>query len=312
MLKHNFVSAKANTPDPDDIDAGKWNEDHVIDADGATMATRADAPAAPAAGKLVMFGKLIGGGALPAFVGPSGFSSALQPFLGRNKVMLYAPQGNSTSVTQLGAGFSSTGTGASRNVTTTNFFASIRRIGFTTATTANSRAMINGPAQFFLGSTPGMGGFRYVARFGTSDAAIVAGANMFCGLSGSSGVGNGASVASALNILGLGADAGDTNMQIFCNDATGTATKVDLGANFPANTTNVDMYELAMFAPSGSAGNVYWQVIRLNTGDTASGTISTDMPAVNQLLLPIIQRSNLSTGLSVGLDVAGVYIESDN
>lgn len=312
MLRHNFVSAKASTPDPDDIDAGKWNEDHLIDTDGATMATRMDAPSAPAGGKMVMFGKTIAGGALPAFIGPSGFASALQPFLGRNKIMLYAPQGNSTSVTQLGAAFGATGTGTTRNVATTSLFSSLRRIGYVSATTANSRGVISGPVQFFLGAAPGMGGFRFVARFGISDATFVSGGNLFAGFSASSGVGGSASVASSLNIIGVGADAGDTNMQMFMNDGSGTATKIDLGPLYPANTANIDMYELAMFAPSGSAAGVYYQVTRLNTGDTAAGYMTADIPGANQLLLPIITRGNLATAGSVGLDIAGVYIESDN
>ena len=44
-------------------------------------------------------------------------------------------------------------------------------------------------------------------------------------------------VASMLNVIGVGSDAADANLQVFHNDGSGTCTKVDLGANFPANRT---------------------------------------------------------------------------
>lgn len=294
------------------IGATDWNADHLIDTDGATMATRTDAPAAPAAGKMVVFGKTIAGGALPAFIGPSGFNSALQPFLGRNKIVLYTPFGNATGVSQIGIAVNASGTATARNVATTNLFTATRRHGYVTPTTANSRALISGGAQFFLSSVAGMGGFRYIARFGVSDASVVSGANMFVGLSASSGVATGAAVAASTNLIGMGIDAGDSNMQIFYNDASGAASKIDLGANFPANTTNSDLYEIALFAPSGSAAGIYYQATRVNTGDTASAYLTTDIPAANQLMLPLMLRGNMSTGLAVGLDIALLYIETDN
>lgn len=314
-LTHEFVSLVADDPAATAAGAitpSEWNANHVVDADGITMATRVDTPATPAAGKMVMFGKTVGGGALPAFIGPSGMSSALQPFLGRNKVVMYTPLGNATATTQFGVAVAVSGTATARNVATTNLLTATRRHAYVSAATANAKASVAGAAQFFLGASAGMGGFRLLARFGISDAALAVGANMFVGFSGSSTIANGSAIASALNIVGVGAESTDTNMQIFYNDGSGVASKIDLGANFPANTTSTDLYELALFAPSGSAASISYQVTRLNTGDIAADTLATDIPAANQLILPVFARNNLATGLAVGIDIALLYIETDN
>lgn len=313
MLKHAKVSSAGTPADPAQVGGSDWNADHLIDADGATMTTRTDAPAAPAAGKMVMFGKAVGGGALPAFIGPSGISSPLQPFIGRNKVGVWTPYGNSATSSQLGVSLGTLGTLTTRTVATTNLFTSMRRLGLTTATTANARAQLGGVAQYFLSSQSGVGGFRFVARFGISDAQATPGAAVFAGLCAlTTYIGNGFSPSAAANMIGVGADATDATLQMMSNDASGTATKIDLGANFPANTQNADFYELALFAASGVTGSVNWQVTNLSSGATASGTITTDLPAENQLLCALLVRSNLATGLAVGLDIAGVYIETDN
>jgi hypothetical protein len=60
-----------------------------------------------------------------------------------------------------------------------------------------------------------------------------------------------------LNCIGIGSDALDTNLQIFHNDATGTATKIDLGSNFPANRTAgaamTTMYSVSIYNDNNSS-----------------------------------------------------------
>jgi len=50
-------------------------------------------PAAPAAGTVRLFRREVAGRQMPAFIGPSGLDSALQPFLARNKIGYWNPQG---------------------------------------------------------------------------------------------------------------------------------------------------------------------------------------------------------------------------
>ena len=92
-------------------------------------------------------------------------------------------------------------------------------------------------------------------------------------------------VASLQNIIGIGSDALDSNLQVFTNDTSGTATKIDLGANFPANRTSgsalTTIYQVQIYNPSGSA-NVYYKVVNLETGNSVEGTLTSDLPAHTQ------------------------------
>jgi len=79
-----------------------------------------------------------------------------------------------------------------------------------------------------------------------------------------------------VNIIGVGCDAGETTLSMMHNDGAGTATKVALGANFPANTQSVDVYELVLYCdPNGSV--VGYRVTRLNTGHTTSKPQASDL-----------------------------------
>ena len=81
------------------------------------------------------------------------------------------------------------------------------------------------------------GGFRYVCDFNISDTAYSAGCQQFYGLAGQTtdlayGGVSGTLVSTLTNIIGVGSENGDANLSVFHNDATGTATKVDLGVGF--------------------------------------------------------------------------------
>jgi hypothetical protein len=314
-LKHAKVSAAGAPADPAKVGGDDWNADHIVDTTGATLEAATSNPATPAADKLVFFAKKIAGAIMACFTDPDGRTHAVQPFLGQRKIAYWSPIGNTNSLTGTVFGMlspASVGTLTSRSVATTRLFTALRRIGIVSAATAGSRALFynNDVLQWWRGNIAGAGGFRYVARFGCSDAATVAGARSFVGLSASSAVCNGLDPSSSTNLIGIGSDAADGNLQIIHNDGTGTATKVNLGANFPDHTLSVDAYELVLYA-APNAASVTYQVTRLNTGDTASGTLSTDLPASTQLLQPIFVRGNNATALAVGLDVMSLYIETE-
>ena len=94
-------------------------------------------------------------------------------------------------------------------------------------------------------------------------------------------------------------------------------TPINLGANFPANTLTTDAYELALFSPSNTLAEVYYEVTRLNTGDVATGVIvdssGVGLPNFAQLLTYAWNyRTNNATALAVSLDLMSDYIETDN
>lgn len=135
---------------------------------------------------------------------------------------------------------------------------------------------------WFLGA-----GFLYTCDFNISDTVYGATCQQFYGMQGSVQDLNygGASVIAVntlINCIGVGSDAGDTNLQIFHNDAAGTCTKIDLGAGFPANRTNLSfsttVYSVLIYnGPSSS--DVHVKVINAETGASVETLINTNLPA---------------------------------
>lgn len=284
---------------------------------GSLILPENSTPTASGAGEMKLFSREVANRLMPAFIGPSGLDSPLQPLLARNKVGYWCPAGNATTAPPV-LGFTgpttTNFTATARNVATTNMFTRMRRIGYVTAATAglvgNWRV---GVYQYTVGdSTTNLGGFTYILRFGTSDPATVAGARMFMGMRSSATPAN-AEPSTLTNCIGVGHGASDANMFLFYGGSS-AQTPIDLGANFPANTLSADVYELALFSPP-SSGDVSWEVTRVNTGDRASGTItnsgSTVLPTNTTLLAPWGYRTNNATALAVGLDVMSAYIETD-
>ena len=130
------------------------------------------------------------------------------------------------------------------------------------------------------------GGFRYVCDFNISDTAYASGCQQFYGVASSiadlgyAGV-SGVQLSTLFNIFGVGNDTNDANLQIFSNDGTGTATKIDLGASFPANRTSgaisTTVYEVQLLNLPASA-SIQYRVINKETGAIATGTVTTNLP----------------------------------
>ena len=321
-VKHALTSAKADGGDASLVQPSNWNANHDTPTVELPANANATTPAAPATDFLTVFNRKIANRNMIAQVGPSGLETTLQPLLARNKVGLWCPPGNSTALPgDLGfTPYTTVGTATARNVATTNLFSRLRRLGFVSVATAgslvNNRVAV---AQITLGISIGAvatGGFFKVIRFGCSDAATVAGARQFVGISSNTAAATNVEPSTLTNSVGVGHGAADTNLKIFFGGSA-AQTPIDLGANFPANTLSVDAYELALFNASGNGTQVGYQVTRLNTGDVASGVLTAATAGLqlplNTTLLTYTQtwRSNNATALAVGLDVFGDYIETD-
>lgn len=285
---------------------------------GASMLLPAIAsPVNPGAGKVNLFGRSVAGRIMPAFMGPSGLDSTLQPNLARNKVGYWAPPGNAATLPGVFGFTAPTTTGftaTARNVATTNLFTRMRRLGFVTAATAGTVGQFRvAVSQFTIGNGAGLGGFHYITRFGISDPATVADARMFMGLGVGTTTPTNVEPSTLVNCVGIGHGATDANLKLFYGGSA-AQTPIDLGANFPKNTLSVDMYELALFA-SPNPQTIQYEVTRLNTGHVATGTLSgtvgTQIPAAATLLAPWGYRTNNASALAVGIDVASCYIETD-
>ncbi len=139
--------------------------------------------------------------------------------------------------------------------------------------------------QWYLSS-----GFRFITTFRVADTVFGSTCQQFYGMVGTIAeiVVGGAGliqVSTLTNIIGVGNDGSDTNLQVMHNDASGTATKIDLGSGFPANRTAgsemTTMYSIEIYNQVGTT-DVKYRVVNLESGDVAQGIITTNLPSTTQ------------------------------
>jgi hypothetical protein len=270
-------------------------------------------PTPPAANGVKIFGRSVAGRNIPAFVGPSGLDSSLQPFLARNKIAYAQPNGNSTTVSVLGVAITAAGTATAANVATTNLHQSLRRIDYlVTTAAATAVAGFRGAAtQFFMGNAPGRGGFMFVCRFGPATGVATGTHRLFCGMRSSTAAPTDVDPSTLTNIVGVGYDAADTQLQIFCNDGSGVATKIPLGTSFPKPSSDrAKVYELALFCPPNGT-SIRYEVTDLDTSAVEAGELTTNIPTSTTLLNHYAYMSVGGTSSVIGMALMSLYIETD-
>lgn len=288
--------------------AGGFDIGVDIASGGLQMADLGSEPSAPTAGNLRVYSRDIAGKMLLKVKGPSGIDTPLQPALFTNNVAMMLPS-TGTTITVWGMQNTTVGTASTPAITTSSLATSMRRVRVTSAATANAAAELRSTQPLvWRGNSSGLGGFFYAVRFSINST--TANQQLFSGLMAATGATSTSAVPSNLvNIVGVGWDSADGNLQMMTNDNTGTATKVDLGANFPTNTTAA-VYELIMFAPPNGS-TIGYRVTRLDTGDVTSGTLSSDLPQNTVVLTHHQYMNNGGTAAAAVLEVNRVYVESD-
>lgn len=178
------------------------------------------------------------------------------------------------------------------------------RINTSTATGVNASIRFT-TAMVHRGSSAALGGFKLVMRWGGATA--LAQQRAFFGLSATtSGLAN-ANPSTFTELIGVGYDSAETNYFLVHNDGSGTATRVDLGGNFPVNTSS--LFELILTAEPG-ASTVNYTLTNVGTGDKVEGVASSDLPTNTTFLTPHMWQNNGSTAASSSLDIACLYLES--
>ena len=192
------------------------------------------------------------------------------------------------------------GTAAAISITNTSVLTRTIRTQIPTSSTVGSKAGIRTAS---LRHAVGQG-FNFSVGWCIQDAAYVVGAKQFHGLLPVSTLGTLSNLVdnvSLINFIGVGSDAADLNLQVFYNDATGTASKIDLGANFPANRTvgaALDKFYIFDLYNDPDTTTVKYRITDRVTGNTAQGTLTTDLPAADVLLAPQSIRTNGATALA--------------
>jgi len=279
-------------------------------------------PTTPAASTVKLFGRSKGGRMMTAQIGPSGLDTALQPFMGSNKVAMWSHSGNSTAITaptlflfnMAHAAGNQEGTATARNITAaTAILNGVRRLGLVTTGVINLSVGIRQLLlQWFRGDATTKGGFFMTARFGYNTAA--SGNRGFVGFSSNVGVftvtadPSATGTASTAICIGLGFDAADTNWQVFARTATGDAvTKTDTGIAKPVANK---FYEVVIFS-APEATTVSLAIQDINTGTIYNLSTSTALPPQNTLMSQRIWGNTGTSATILGLDTSIMYIETD-
>jgi hypothetical protein len=185
---------------------------------------------------------------------------------------------NATTMTAIGAAATGNGTASAVNATSTNFLTRQHRIVYTSATTASAVAGWNNTNTWAVTSnTAGQGGSTFTCRFGASG--LPTGPRLYIGLNSSSWANTTEPSAQTGNLVALGLDSTDTNLQILTNSNAGGCTKIDTGIPLAVN----GWYEINFWQEPGSL-TVYFLLIRCDTGAIYYGSTSTDVPAANSAL----------------------------
>lgn len=303
-----------------------------IDAPGTKIATQdqtgsivlpdfgTSAPTTPNGASANVFSRQIATRKLPAYIGPSGLDSALQPLLARNKVGYWNPPGNATTVPGVFGITAPTayGTAAARTVATTNLAKRMRRIGYPSTTTAGTFAGARvAAAQWSCGSGSNDGsGFFLLMRWVDSDPAAVSGKRAFIGMRSVTTALTNVEPNTLTNVVGIAQSSTDaTQWQWYAaGSSVGSYSAVGTSIGAPGGSNSARAWELAIFCPNSVANTYYLQLTNVSTGDVASTSFTgaaAVVPQSSTLLCPHLFATNNATAAAVGIDVCSIYVETD-
>jgi hypothetical protein len=251
---------------------------------------------------------------LPAFVGPTGLDTALQPAFFSNRITAMMANPIQAAPTMLAA--TPTNVAAPTAVTPTAPNAagalggSVHRHRYpTSAATAGAGMGFRLTGQtLWMSNTANAGGFFFVLRWvtGTNLNRIAFGLQ-----AATAAIAPGSDVRGVVaNFIGFAKNQADTTIYAYSvagTPATNTAVNTGISASVAGG-----LYEARLFCPSGSANTVYWSLQEITSGAFAQGQLTTTLPAANVALYPHVEGSNGTTAAAGYFDLQQLYIETDN
>lgn len=194
------------------------------------------------------------------------------------------------------------GTAAFRDL---NFFGTavdaISRVAVTAAASTTAVCGWRSQSTYFgRGPSANIGGFTLSHRIIIGNGGSTASHRFFAGVRESLSDPTDVNPSTLTNIVGFGYDSADTQWQFMHNDGSGTATKIALGAGLPKpSTVLTKCYDIEITAIPGGA--VQYRITDVFTGDTASGSVTTNLPnAANGLSIwEYLSAGGTSTAVSL-------------
>lgn len=281
------------------------------------------APTAPAASglKLINWSRIGQPDALAAMF-PDGRIVRAQGDLAEFQDFRFVPTVGATSVTGDGTlPVVATGTATGIFTGTANIWEKMPRIDarVTTASATAVAGFRRNQVFFTAGrAAAAPGGFYAAILWGPGrDYVLPSTHRACCGVLTDVGAPTDVQPSSLVNGIWMGWDAADANVQMMHNDGTGTATKIDLGASFPVpGATVIEVYLLELYSPNSLTQAVQYRVTLLNTtaktaAQTATGTITTNLPSVTTMLAPRVWCSVGGTSSQVSTSLFGMHIRTE-
>lgn len=173
----------------------------------------------------------------------------------------------------------------------------------TSAVAGQSSTWRTTTATVWRGNAARRGGFRAILRVGTQTA--LAQQRAFAGVKVPGTIGN-VNPSTLTDCIGLAYDSAETTWRIQHNDNAGNCTRIDLGANFPVN--NTALLELELVA-AANGGDVTYTVTNLETGDSTTGTLSSNLPTATTAMELNFWVNNGTTAASAVMVWTFGYLE---
>lgn len=281
------------------------------------------APVTPADGMVKLFCKKIAKRFFPSFVGASGMDVSVQPALWQQGIGIWAPPGsNSISPGVFGMiAPVAVGTITARAVATTNLLTRIKRLAYVSvATAAGLVSHYHAATNITAGNGAGLGGFFKSIRFAITDAAAVAGARGFFGVSFDVAAPTNVAPQGLLNQVGIAQLDTDATQLYLVYGGSAAQAAIPLGTNFPpmngVGASNGVAYDLSIFSPPNLNGVFHVRLERLGTAfvyetTLTPATVGIQTPASTTLLAYRTWRTNNATALAVAIDYIKIYQETD-
>lgn len=304
-IKHPFVSGKSDGGDATLVQPSNWNDSHTIDSQVEFPAV--EDPPPPPAGSFSFFGKDQGGRIMPAFMGPSGLDSVLQPHIAKNGWAQWKPSTGTTISTIGAAALTATGTATAANYAVTTLHTRCSRVDYL-VTTAAATAVAG--YRIATNAYRVTDGFHHIFRVAPATGGTVATRRFFCGVSTSTAAPTDVDPSTLTNSCGVGYSNADTNWQVYFG---GTAVaKVDTGITKPS-TDRAGPFSVIIFAKPGG-GNIGVRFVDESTGVgfDAGTTTTANILAQTTACGPRAYHSVGGTSSVVGLTLFAGYMETDN
>lgn len=285
----------------------------TLDDNGVFTVPVAATPTAPSSG-VRAFGKSRGGQTVLGYVPATGNPFSLQSHIGEVALAWWQASGDGVADTQSGMSASSTGTSSTVTWATTNFRTRMRWREWlvTVAATTAVAGFRSARALFTVGGGTNSGGFTLSLIWSPATGVTNGSHRAFAGMNTNTGAPTDVNPSTLRNMVGMAYDDTDTNIQFMHNDGAGTATKIDLGASFPKPSADREkVYRIQLYSPPGATQSVSYLVSDLETGASASGTVTTDLPAVTTGLNCHAYISVGGVSSVVGLGVRVMTLETD-